>query len=71
VLYLIDARTVLHSRDQGSNDEDTDWSCLGLFDENSTVSDGLQSARGHSDPGLDIVEIATVSCRYPVARCLS
>ena len=62
VLYLIDARTVLHPREESHIDEDVDWSCLGLFDENKLPAGPLSSQRSGPQANLDITEIATVSC---------
>jgi hypothetical protein len=61
VIYLIDARTVLNPRHEVDHDEDADWSCIGLFDQDKQSSDHLNSSRVQSEAGLDIVEIATVS----------
>jgi hypothetical protein len=61
VIYLIDARAVLKPKNELNNDEDADWSCLGLFDQDKAASDALIPVRGGQEPGLDIVEITTVS----------
>jgi hypothetical protein len=60
VIYLIDARTVLNPRHEVDYDEDADWSCIGLFDQDKQSSDHLNTSRVQSEAGLDIVEIATV-----------
>jgi hypothetical protein len=60
VIYLIDARTVLNPRNEVDHDEDADWSCIGLFDQDTQSSDNLNTSRVQSEAGLDIVEIATV-----------
>jgi hypothetical protein len=62
VLYLIDARTILHPRDEYNTNEDVDWSCLGLFDQDKSLSEPSSSQRNAHQAGLDITEIGTVSC---------
>jgi hypothetical protein len=60
VLYLIDARKVLHPEEGDAIDEDVDWSCVGLFEQDET----LASVPSHSrspESRLDITEIAIVS----------
>jgi hypothetical protein len=61
VIYLIDARTVLIPRNEVDHDEDADWSCIGLFDQDKQSSDNLTPSRVQCEAGLDIVEIATVN----------
>jgi hypothetical protein len=60
VIYLIDARTILNPPHEVDHDEDADWSCIGLFDQDKQSSDHMNSSRVQSEAGLDIVEIATV-----------
>ena len=61
VLYLIDARDVLHPREELNMDEDVDWSCLGLFDQDKSPSAPSSSQRSGPQAGLNITEIAIVS----------
>ena len=61
VIYLIDARSIIHPRNGVDCDEDTDWSCVGLFDQDKQPPTGSVSTKTDSKAGLDIVEIATVS----------
>jgi len=61
VIYLIDARSVLNPRNEADREEDADWSCIGLFEQDKQSSDHLNTSRVQSEAGLDIVEIATVS----------
>ena len=69
VIYLIDARTVLNPRNEVDHDEDADWSCIGLFDQDKQSSNHLNISRVLSEAGLDIVEIATVKLPEPSMRC--
>lgn len=61
VIYLIDARAVLNPRNEVGHDEDADWSCIGLFDQDKQSSHQFNPTRVQTEAGLDIVEIATVS----------
>ena len=60
VIYLIDARSVLNPPNEVDHDEDADWSCIGLFDQDKQSSDHSSPSRVQLEAGLDIVEIATV-----------
>ena len=61
VIYLIDARSIIPARNGGDCDEDTDWSCVGLFEQDKQPPTGSVSTKTDSKAGLDIVEMATVS----------
>lgn len=66
VIYLIDARDVLYSKEPGG--KEVDWSCLGLFDDKPKCHQGEEldfergyTSRGGSEPRLSNVEIDIVS----------
>lgn len=63
MIYLIDARAVLHPASPDDEDEDVDWSCFGLFDDKptSTMSRLAKTGGARAEPGLEIAEIAVVS----------
>jgi hypothetical protein len=47
VVYLIDARTILNPPHEVDHDEDADWSCVGLFDQDKQSSDHLYSSKSN------------------------
>lgn len=61
MLYLIDARAVLHPANYQAEDEDIDWSFLGLFDNDDPSQQPPPSGRTALEPCLDVSEMAIVS----------
>lgn len=70
VLYLIDARAVLCPLEASTADEDVDWSCVGLFDQDPILT-SVSSQTRSPEPRLDITEIAVVCSRHQMPTFLT